>query len=50
MTINFYTTHDDDNNEKYIITLDITVAEAASMTADELGTIIKEALEAPIGG
>ena len=50
ITINFYLTQDDDGDEKAIITVAGKTVDFASLSADELGQLVKEALEAPIGG
>lgn len=47
LNINFYTTINDDGHEKYILTIDVTVSELASMTADEIGTEVLDAIAAP---
>jgi hypothetical protein len=47
LNINYYITHDDNGAEKYILTIDVTVAEIASMTADEIGTEVLNAIAAP---
>ena len=47
LNINYYVTQDDNGNEKYIMTIDVTVAEIASMTADEIGTQVLEAISEP---
>ena len=47
LNINYYITHDDDGQEKYILTIDATVAELQAMTADEIGTEILDAIAAP---
>ena len=53
LNINFYTTINDDGQEKYILTIDVTVAELQAMTADEIGSQVLDAIAAtpvPIGG
>ncbi len=53
LNINYYLTVNDDGQEKYILTIDVTVAEISSMTADEIGTEVLDAIAAPpvpIGG
>ena len=47
LNINYYVTQDDNGNEKYIMTIDVTVADIASMTPDEIGTQIIEAIAQP---
>jgi hypothetical protein len=47
LNINFYTTINDDGQEKYILTIDVTVAELQAMTADEIGTEVLDAIAAP---
>ena len=44
MNINYYVTKDDDGNEKFIITIDATATEIESLSADEIGNLIKEAV------
>lgn len=47
INVNFYKTKDDDNNEKYVITIDGDVAEISAMDPELLGTLIKEAISQP---
>ena len=47
LNINYYVTIDDNGAEKYIMTIDVTVAEITSMTANEIGTEILEAIAQP---
>ncbi len=50
LNINYYITHNDDGAEKYILTIDVTVAEIASMTADEIGSQVLDAITWPNSG
>lgn len=47
INVNFYITFGDDNQEKYIITVDGDVAEISAMDPELLGTLIKEAISQP---
>ena len=47
MNINYCVTKDDDGNEKYIMTIDAPTVEIESLSADEIGNMIKEAVSQP---
>lgn len=47
MNINFYVTKDDDGNEKYIMTIDAPTVEIESLSAEEIGNAVKEAVSQP---
>ena len=47
INVNFFVTLNDDGLEKYIITVDGDVAEIAATSAEDLGTLIKEAISEP---
>ena len=47
MNINYYVTKDDDGNQKFIITIDATATEIESLSADEIGLAVKEAVSQP---
>lgn len=44
LNINFYETKDDEGNQKFIITIDVTATDIESLPADEIGNLIKEAV------
>jgi len=50
LNIYFYVTQDDNGDEKYVICIDGLKSYVDSLNADELGNLIKQALEAPIEG
>ena len=47
MNINYYVTKDDDGNEKYIMTIDAPTVEIESLSAEEIGAAVKEAISQP---
>ena len=47
MNINYYVTIGDDGLEKYILTIDAPVAEIEGISAEEIGTKVKEAVSQP---
>jgi hypothetical protein len=53
LNINYYVTHDDNGTEKYILTIDVTVAELQAMTAGQIGIEVLDAIAqppVPLGG
>lgn len=47
MNCNYYITFDDDGNAKYIITVDVVAEEIQTMTSEEVGAAIKDAISSP---
>ena len=47
MNIFYFVTKDDDGNEKYIMTIDAPTVEIESLSAEEIGAAVKEAVSQP---